>query len=68
MVGQELPARNEYLAAESRILKAQRDGRPKLSDAEVQIAPAQGSQPAAAPCTATQRASDSRFFPSAPAI
>ena len=42
-VDQELLARNEYLAAEIRILKAQLNGRPKLSDADVQIAPAQGS-------------------------
>jgi hypothetical protein len=34
MVDQELLARNEYLAAENRILKAQSKGRPKLSDAE----------------------------------
>jgi putative transposase len=34
MVDQELLARNEYLAAENRILKAQLKGRPKLSDAE----------------------------------
>jgi putative transposase len=33
-VGQELLARNEYLAAENRILKAQLNGRVKLSDAE----------------------------------
>ena len=33
-VDQELLARNEYLAAENRILKAQLKGRPKLSDAE----------------------------------
>jgi hypothetical protein len=33
-VDQELVARNEYLAAENRILKAQRKGRLKLSDAE----------------------------------
>src|SRR5262249_1229889 len=31
---QELLARNEYLAAENRILKAKLNGRPKLSDAE----------------------------------
>ena len=31
---QELLGRNEYLAAENRILKAQLNGRPKLSDAE----------------------------------
>jgi hypothetical protein len=34
MVDQELLARNEYLAAENRILKAQVKGRLKLSDAE----------------------------------
>ena len=33
-VDQELLGRNEYLAAENRILKAQLNGRPKLSDAE----------------------------------
>jgi hypothetical protein len=33
-VDQELLARNEYLAAENRILKAQLEGRLKLSDAE----------------------------------
>ena len=33
-VDQELLARNEYLAAENRIMKAQLNGRPKLSDAE----------------------------------
>ena len=33
-VDQGLLARNEYLAAENRILKAQLNGRPKLSDAE----------------------------------
>ena len=33
-VDQELLARNEYLAAESRILKSQLNGRLKLSDAE----------------------------------
>jgi hypothetical protein len=32
--GPELLARNEYLAAENRILKAQLEGRLKLSDAE----------------------------------
>ena len=31
---QELLARNEYLAAENRILKVQLNGRPRLSDAE----------------------------------
>ena len=39
-VDQELLARNEYLAAENRIMKAQLNGRLKLSDAD---APAQGS-------------------------
>src|SRR5260370_39999267 len=34
MVDQGLLARNEYLAAENRILKAQLKGRPRLSDAE----------------------------------
>ena len=34
MVDQELLARNEYLAVENRILKAQLKGRLKLSDAE----------------------------------
>ena len=34
MVDQELLARNEYLAAENRILKAQLRGRLKLTDAE----------------------------------
>ena len=33
-VDQDLLARNEYLAAEKRIMKAQLNGRPKLSDAE----------------------------------
>ncbi len=33
-VDQELLARNEYLAAENRILKAQLTGRLRLSDAE----------------------------------
>jgi len=33
-VDQELLARNEYLAAENRIIKAQLNGRMKLSDAE----------------------------------
>jgi hypothetical protein len=35
MVDQELLTRNEYLAAENRILKAQLKGRLKLSDAEL---------------------------------
>ena len=34
MVDQELLARNEYLAAENRILRAQLKGRLQLSDAE----------------------------------
>ena len=34
MVDQKLLARNEYLAAENRILKAELEGRLKLSDAE----------------------------------
>ena len=34
MVDKELLARNEYLAAENRILKAQLQGRLKLTDAE----------------------------------
>ena len=33
-VDQELLGRNEYLVPENRILKAQLNGRPKLSDAE----------------------------------
>ncbi|MEI8154648.1 MAG: hypothetical protein WCG92_24145 [Hyphomicrobiales bacterium] len=41
-VDQELLARNEYLAAKNRILKAQLKGRPKLSDAKAQIALTQG--------------------------
>lgn len=41
-VDQELLARNEYLAAESRVMKAQLKGRPKLSDTKAQIAPAWG--------------------------
>ena len=40
-VDQELLARNEYLAAENRIMKAQLKGRLKLPDAEAQIAPVQ---------------------------
>ena len=40
-VDQELLGRNEYLAAENRIMKAQLNGRLKLSDAEAQIAPVQ---------------------------
>ena len=37
---QELLARNEYLAAENRIMKARLKGRLKLLDAEAGIAPA----------------------------
>ncbi len=48
-VDQELLGRNEYLAAENRILKAQLKGRPDLSDAE---RGALGSQPPAAPRSA----------------
>ena len=40
MVDQELLARNEYLAAENRMLKAQLKGRLKLSDAEASSASA----------------------------
>ena len=39
-VDQELLARNEYLAAENRIMKAQLKGRLQRSDAEAGIAPA----------------------------
>ena len=39
-VDQELLARNEYLAAENRIMKARLKGRLKLLDAEEGIAPA----------------------------
>ena len=39
-VDQELLARNEYLAAENRVMKAQLKGRPMLLDAEAQITPA----------------------------
>ena len=46
-VDQELLGRNEYLAAENRILKAQLKGRPDLSDAERGALHAQGSQPPA---------------------
>ena len=42
-VDQELLARNEYLAAENRIMKAQLNGRMKLSDAEAGITPATAS-------------------------
>ena len=41
-VDQELLSRNEYLAVENRILKAQLKGRLKLSDVEAQIVPARG--------------------------
>jgi hypothetical protein len=61
-VDQELLGRNEYLAAENRILKAQLKGRPDLSDAE---RGALGSQPPAAPRTSTQREFAGRSFPSA---
>ena len=61
-VDQELLARNEYLAAENGIIKAQLKGRLKLSDAVAQNASTQGS---AVPRTATQRALDPRTFPSA---
>ena len=44
---QELLARNEYLAAENRIMKAQLKGRQKLPDAERGALHAQGSQPPA---------------------
>jgi putative transposase len=37
MVDQELLARNEYLAAENRILKAQSKGRLQLSDADRRV-------------------------------
>ena len=39
-VDQELLGRNEYLAAENRIMKARLKGRLKLLDAEAEIAPA----------------------------
>ena len=39
-VDQELLARNEHLAAENRIMKAQLKGRQKLPDAEAGITPA----------------------------
>ena len=61
-VDQELLGRNEYLAAENRILKAQLKGRPDLSDAE---RGALGSQPPAAPRTSTQREFAGSSFPSA---
>jgi hypothetical protein len=47
MVDQELLARNEYLAAENRVLKAQQIGRPRLSDAQVKLRPRQVMQPSA---------------------
>ena len=61
-VDQKLLARNEYLAAENRIMKAQLNGRMKLSDAE---RGALGSQPPAAPRTAKRREFAGRSFPSA---
>ncbi len=61
-VDQELLARNEYLAAENRIMKAQLNGRMKLSDAE---RGALGSQHPAAPRTAKRREFAGRSFPSA---
>ena len=61
-VDQELLARNEYLAAENRIMKAQLNGRMKLSDAE---RGALGSQPPAAPRTAKRREFAGRSFPCA---
>ena len=61
-VDQELLGRNEYLAAENRILKAQLKGRPECSVSEAPIAPAQGP---AATRSATQREFEARTFPSA---
>ena len=61
-VDQELLARNEYLAAENRIMKAQLKGRPECSVSEAPIAPAQGP---AATRSATQREFEARSFPSA---
>ena len=61
-VDQDPLARNEYLAAENRIMKAQLNGRMKLSDAE---RGALGSQPPAAPRTAKRREFAGRSFPSA---
>ena len=61
-VDQELLARNEYLAAENRILKAQLKGRPECSVSEAPIAPAQGP---AASRAATQREFEASAFPSA---
>ena len=42
-VDQEVLARNEYLAAENRIMKAQLKGRQKLPNAEAGITPATAS-------------------------
>jgi len=42
-VDQELLARNEYLAAENRIMKAQLKGRQRLPDAKAGIIPATAS-------------------------
>ena len=61
-VDQELLARNEYLAAENRIMKAQLKGRPECSVSEAPIAPAQGP---AASRAATQREFEASAFPSA---
>ena len=61
-VDQELLGRNEYLAAENRILKAQLKGRPECSVSEAPIAPAQGP---AASRAATQREFEASAFPSA---
>ena len=61
-VDQELLGRNEYLAAENRILKAQLKGRPECSVSEAPIAPAQGP---AASRPATQREFEASAFPSA---
>ena len=61
-VDQDLLARNEYLAAENRIMKAQLKGRLQRSDAGVQILSAQTP---AAPRTATQREFAASSFPSA---
>ena len=58
----ELLGRNEYLAAENRILKAQLKGRPECSVSEAPIAPAQGP---AASRAATQREFEASAFPSA---
>ena len=61
-VDQDPLARNEYLAAENRIMKAQLSGRMKLSDAE---RGALGSQHPAAPRTAKRREFAGSSFPSA---